>query len=433
MGAMSDTPAVAPDDLRSRLRPMRGRDPHEDGRAASTLELLFDLTFVVAVSTGASQLAEALASGHVAAGVGSFCFVSFGIIWAWINYSWFASAYDTDDWLYRLLTLVQMIGVVVFTLGIPDLFKGVEHGQLDNTVIVVGYVIMRLAMLCQWARAYRSDPERRSAIRVYIATLTVAQLLWIVTIWFKDAHWPLAVSFPLTAVLILLEMAGPFIAERTKGGTPWHAHHIVERHGLLTIITIGEIITGTVITLQHLKDAEGQSIDWSKAVLVALCGTALAFGLWWAYFIPRFAEVLHHNRGRSFGFSYAHFLVWPALAAVGGGLHVMALSFEESHGEHVDHLVAALALAVPIGVFMAGFFLAHYLTTFMWARLHTAIAAVTFLVLVVSVLLAAQGAGLTVVLALCTIVPWLVVAGFELSQGAEHEAQILNALRADEH
>lgn len=54
------------------------------------LELLFDLTFAVAVATGASQLAHSLAHGHVAAGVGSLCFTSFGIIWAWIDYSWFA-------------------------------------------------------------------------------------------------------------------------------------------------------------------------------------------------------------------------------------------------------------------------------------------------------------------------------------------------------
>lgn len=128
---------------------MSGRDPQESGRVASTPELLFDLTFVVAVATGASQLAHSLTHDHVGTGVLSFCFTSFGIIWGWINYSWFASAYDTDDWLYRLLTMLQMIGVVIFTLGIPQLFQAVEHGHFDNTVIVIGYVIMRVAMLCQ--------------------------------------------------------------------------------------------------------------------------------------------------------------------------------------------------------------------------------------------------------------------------------------------
>lgn len=108
--------------LRSRaahgLRRMTGRDPHERGRVATPLELLFDLTFVVAFSTAGNQMAHLFAAGNPGAGVFGFCFVTFGICWAWINYSWFASAFDTDDWLYRLLTMVQMIGVVVFALGL---------------------------------------------------------------------------------------------------------------------------------------------------------------------------------------------------------------------------------------------------------------------------------------------------------------------------
>ena len=36
--------------------------------------------------------------------------VFFAIWWAWVNYSWFASAYDTDDIIFRLLTFVVMTG-----------------------------------------------------------------------------------------------------------------------------------------------------------------------------------------------------------------------------------------------------------------------------------------------------------------------------------
>ena len=85
----------------------------------------------------------------------------FGITWAWINFSWFASAYDTDDWPYRLTTMVQMIGVVVFALGMPALFASIEHGEhVDNQILVLGYLIMRVAMLTQWFRAARQCPQR---------------------------------------------------------------------------------------------------------------------------------------------------------------------------------------------------------------------------------------------------------------------------------
>ncbi|WP_207803842.1 low temperature requirement protein A [Kocuria tytonicola] len=428
---MSTSPRgdVDPNDLRSRLRSMTGRDPRERERAASTLELLFDLTFVVAVAQSASQLAEALAEGHVGSGIAAFCLTSFGIIWAWINYSWFASAYDTDDWLYRLLTLLQMIGVVVLTLGIPDIFHAAAHGELDNTVSVTGYVIMRVAMLVQWGRAHRTDGEHRPAIRFYLSTLVIAQALWVATIFLQTTGLPLPVLLGVTALIALVELTGPFLAERGSGtGTPWHAGHITERHGLLTIITIGEVVTGTVITLQNILGSDEQHIDWGDTILVAVCGTAIAFGFWWAYFIPRFAEVLHHHRRRSFGFGYSHFLIWPALAAVGGGLHLMALSFEHSEDLHVDHVVAACALAIPVGVFTVGLFTAHYLTTRFWAGLHTAILTSSLVVLAVAVVLAVLNVPLTVVLALCTLVPWITVAAFELSAGADHEARVLAEL-----
>ena len=79
---------------------------------ASPLELLFDLTFVVAVGTAAANIAEIFAEGHKAAAFAALMLAMFAICLAWINYSWFASAFSTDDWLDRLLTMVQMIGVL---------------------------------------------------------------------------------------------------------------------------------------------------------------------------------------------------------------------------------------------------------------------------------------------------------------------------------
>src|SRR5688572_25581283 len=130
---------------------MRGRDRHEAHRVATPLELLFDLTFVIAFGLAASQFAHALAEGHYGTALLGFGFASFGICWAWVNFSWFASAYDTDDWIFRVATMVQMIGVLVMAIGLPRLFKSVEQGQpVDNSIMVLGYVIMRVAMVFQW-------------------------------------------------------------------------------------------------------------------------------------------------------------------------------------------------------------------------------------------------------------------------------------------
>src|ERR1700746_2148454 len=104
---------------------MTGRDPHEAHRAATPLELLFDLTFATSFGLAASEAASVLAGGHVITGLVGFGFASFAICWAWINFSWFSSAYDTDDWLFRIVTMVQMVGVLVLAAGVPRMFASI--------------------------------------------------------------------------------------------------------------------------------------------------------------------------------------------------------------------------------------------------------------------------------------------------------------------
>ena len=101
-------------------RPMVARPTDEEHRSATVLELFFDLCFVVAVAQAAAGLHHALSARHVADGVVDYLLVFFAIWWAWMNFTWFASAYDTDDVAYRLTTLVQITGALVFAAGVPE-------------------------------------------------------------------------------------------------------------------------------------------------------------------------------------------------------------------------------------------------------------------------------------------------------------------------
>ncbi|HUS62377.1 MAG TPA: low temperature requirement protein A, partial [Acidimicrobiales bacterium] len=193
---------------------MLGRDADEHHRAATPLELLFDLTFVIAFGTAANELAHAVTEDHLGAGIVGFCFATFAVSWAWINFSWFASAFDTDDWIYRLTTMVQMIGVLVLALGLAEMFASIVEGDhVDNLVMVLGYVIMRVAMVFQWIRAARQDPARRSAAMAYITAVLLAQVGWIVL---GFAHTSVLVMFVFAAVLVAIELAGPVIAEHHR-------------------------------------------------------------------------------------------------------------------------------------------------------------------------------------------------------------------------
>ena len=97
---------------------MRPRDEDEAHRASTPLELLFDLSFVVACRRS-RELHHDIADGHAGPGAGAYAMVFFAIWWAWVNFTWFASAYDTDDVPYRLLTMLQMAGVLVLAAGMP--------------------------------------------------------------------------------------------------------------------------------------------------------------------------------------------------------------------------------------------------------------------------------------------------------------------------
>jgi low temperature requirement protein LtrA len=75
---------------------MVSRSPAEEHRPATPLELFFDLVFVVAVAQCGDRLHHAITEGNVEEALIRYVVVFFAIWWCWMNFSWFASAYDTD-------------------------------------------------------------------------------------------------------------------------------------------------------------------------------------------------------------------------------------------------------------------------------------------------------------------------------------------------
>lgn len=205
-------------DLRHRLRPMTGRDPDERDRTTTPLELLYDLTYVVAFAAAADQLAHQVGEGHVGAAVGAFLFAVFSISWAWMSFTWFSSAYGNDDALFRVATLVQMVGVVVLAFGLPLSFAAAaEGGSPNNTLLVVGYVVMRVPLAALWLRAARQDPEHRRTAVGYAVVIAVAQAGWALT---ALLPLPVGVTVVLLVALALAELVAPVVLERRLGRRP---------------------------------------------------------------------------------------------------------------------------------------------------------------------------------------------------------------------
>ena len=329
--------------LRHALSRMGGRDPHEKHRTATPLELFFDLTFVIAFGVAGNQFAHAVAEAHVGPGLLGFCYAMFAVIWAWVNFTWFASAYDTDDWVFRVVTMVQMVGVLILAMGIEPMFHSlVEGDHVNNVAILIGYIIMRVALIFQWLRAARQDPERRETCLRYAKYLALVQVGWVVALVIET---DVLTTFLLAAPLFVLEMSVPGLAER-KARTPWHAHHIAERYGLLAIIALGECLVGAIETLRAIVALHGWTLD---AALVGFSGTGLAFAMWWIYFILPSSPALHFQRHRSWVFGYGHMFIFAAIAATGAGLHIAAYFID--HEANISGAAAVASIAIPIILF----------------------------------------------------------------------------------
>ncbi|WP_433475399.1 low temperature requirement protein A [Spirillospora sp. CA-142024] len=333
---------------RIRIR-MTARPIDEPHRTASPLELLFDLTFVVAVAAVTAQLAHDIADGHGVDGLVPFLQVFFAIWWAWMNFTWFASSYDTDDVLYRLLTMVQMAGVLVLAAGVP---AAADHS--DYRAVTIGYVIMRTGLVGHWLRACAEDPDRRRTALRYAVGVSALQVLWLLRLLFTETGaLPSSAQVPVFVALAALELAVPLWAERTAR-TTWHPHHIAERYGLFTLILLGESVLAAT---RGVSGALEESEISSPFIIIAVSGLVILFALWWLYFLVPAGQGLSDRRHLSYLWGYGHYGIFAGLAALGAGLEVAV----EQTGHHVEASPTAIcyAVAIPVGLVLTLLWLVH--------------------------------------------------------------------------
>ncbi len=314
---------------------MTPRDPDEEHRQASFLELFFDLCFVVAIAQAAAQLHHAVAEGHIVSGIINFSMVFFAIWWAWMNFTWFASAYDNDDIPFRIATFIQITGALILAAGVQQGFVN----QNFNTIFI-GYLVMRIALASLWVRAAFHDLPRKATNLRYAIGICVAMVGW--GIMFALNYWPVW-GF---AIMVVVELAVPAWAEYADR-TPWHPGHIAERYGLLTIIVLGESVLAATNAVQVALNEQGAEFNALLAVIVG--GLLILFSFWWLYF-SKSAHQFLTSRKRAFIWGYGHYFIFASVAAVGAGL---AVNIDQvSAHTAISSSVASAAITVPVALFL---------------------------------------------------------------------------------
>ena len=325
----------------------------DDDRRATWLELFFDLVFVAAVG----QLANSLSAEPTTLRFFEFVGLFVPVWWAWSGFTFYANRFDTDDLLYRLLTLAGMFAVAVLATTVPGVFGGATIG------FPLAYVGARVVLLVLYARASRHVPEARSLARMFLAGFGAAVAIWLVSLAF-NRPW----AYVLWGCALAIELTIPFFSWREIRHAPIHPRHIPERFGLLTLIVLGESVLAVVLGVSK--------VSWDAgSALAATAGFIVAAALWWIYF-DFLDETSIGSRGILSGltFTYMHFFIVAGLAALGAGVKMSILA---AGG---DHRYDGTAWVLCAGLAMTMFGLAVIqlvagtvlLDTDFWLRLGTA-------------------------------------------------------------
>ncbi|WP_433304839.1 low temperature requirement protein A [Actinoplanes sp. CA-030573] len=315
------------------LDPVRPPDLNQaSNRSATRLELFFDLAFVLFVGRCAHVLAEDT-SWH-----GALVFAALLTIgwWAWASTTLYANRFDTDDAVFRLLTLTAMAGVMAMAAAADSIDTSAAR------LFAVGYVVVRLALVAGYLRAWWHVPDARPTARLYLIGHSSGAAIWLVS---------LAVAAPgrywLWAAGVLADVIWPTAASRLRNAVPLHLEHLPERFALFVILVLGESVAAVV---SGVHDGE-----WRPPVIVtaALAFTAAA-ALWWIYFdlsggaakrrlAVEGGEISKH--GVHDFYLYVHLPLAISLAAVAVGLEEVVVHGADAHLEAGTRWVLGIATA----------------------------------------------------------------------------------------
>lgn len=313
--------------------------PTGENHRVTTLELLFDLVFVYAVTAVSESVVRDLTLVGLARGLVVMALIWFG----WTAYAWLGNQARADEGPLRLSMFLAMAGFFVVALTIHEAFGDLPGGLPGPVVFVSAYAVIRLAHLVIYWIAAGDDVGLRHTIERTLRTTLVALALL-----FAGAVISIDARLAVWTAAVLVDYVGVFVA----GAQGWRIAapgHFAERHGLVVIIAIGESVVSVAVAVSHA------AIDWSL-LTGALLGITLAMTLWRTYF-NAIAVAAEHQLRRLTGddrtrmardtFTYLHLPAVVGIVAMAVGLRVMLT--DVAAGVHAPPHVPGVAMLTLYG------------------------------------------------------------------------------------
>ncbi len=246
-------------------RRVAGEEQH-----ASSLELFYDLVFVLAVT----QVSHLLLDDLTWRGAARSLLVLLVVWWAWNYTTWVTNMLDPDSVVVRLLVLAIMFASLVMAVAIPEAFG-------SRALLFVGaYVAIQVGRhsFLTFVVAGRDSPEREPAARI-LTWFVASGVFWLAgglaSGPARIALWLVALGIDYAAPLVLYWVPG----RRALEPTAWEVEtsHFAERFQLFVIIALGESIVVTGATTSQLQ------LDGARLTAFAIAFLSTA-ALWWLYF-----------------------------------------------------------------------------------------------------------------------------------------------------
>jgi low temperature requirement protein LtrA len=276
-----------------------------EGERVTSLELFFDLVFVLALTQCTALMVatpswEGLARGLLVLGV---------LWWSWVGYAWLTSVVDPEEGTVRLVMFAAMAALLVSALCVPGAFGD------EALLFACAYAVVRAAHIMLFTLASREDAALRHSVTGLAVSTAIGVGLLIAAAFTSGAP-----RGTLWVFAVLLDAGGPFLF----GADGWKLKpgHFAERHGLIVIIALGESIVALGVGARAGVDA--------GVVLAAVLGTVVAAALWWMYFdvvalvaeqrLSRATEGRERNEMARDSYSYLHFPMVAGIALVAVGM-----------------------------------------------------------------------------------------------------------------
>jgi low temperature requirement protein LtrA len=315
-----------------------------EGERVTSLELFFDLVFVLALTQCTALMSALPTWGGLVKGL-----LVLGVLWwSWGGYAWLTSVVDPEEGSVRLVMLAAMAALLVTALCVPGAFAG------DALLFACAYGVVRAAHIGLFLLASRDDAALRSAVLGLAVSTAIGVALLLAAALASDG-----LRLGLWGLALLLDMGGPFLF----GAEGWKLvpGHFAERHGAIVIIALGESIVAI--------GAGASGTVGAGVVAAAVLGTIVVGALWWLYFdivaivaerrLSKATEGRERNEIARDSYSYLHF---PMIA----GIALVALGMKKTLA-HVGDPLGLVAASAMLGG-GALYLLAHI--AFRWRNIH---------------------------------------------------------------